>query len=283
MIDYIELNCFIEPYREDIAEIIVAQLSDYDFESFDLQSDYVKAYIPMPKFDLSKVEKDGIINHLKKEYKISFSVQMIESKDWNAEWESNFQPIVLDNLVCIRGSFHEQNDECKHNIVINPKMSFGTGHHSTTALMLKNVHESVNKGDKVLDMGCGTSILGIYASMCGASEVTGIDIDEWAYNNSIENLSLNKISNVHIHLGDAGKLAQFNHFNLILANINRNILLNDMHYYKEHLTENGLLVMSGFYSQDVKLIKEEAEKNGLTFIDQKEDNNWVAIKFALNA
>jgi len=279
MIDYIELNCFLTPFNEDISDIIISELCDIDFESFDTQSEYIKAYITEDKFNMTKIENNEIINNLKKEYDIRFSIQKIENKDWNAEWEANFQPIVIKDIVCIRGSFHPKNENCKYDVVINPKMSFGTGHHSTTALMLEHISETVTKGDNVLDMGCGTSLLGIFASMIGAKEVIGVDIDEWAYNNSLENLELNNISNLKVLLGDADRLKDLKKFNVVLANINRNILLNDMHYYIDHLEAGGNLIMSGFYTQDLKMIRDEAERLGLEYINHKEDNNWVAVKF----
>jgi ribosomal protein L11 methyltransferase len=279
MIDYIELNCFLTPYSEEIADIIVCELCELDFESFDTESEYVKAYIPENKFDNKKIEDSMIINHLKKEYDIKFSIQKIENKDWNAEWEANFQPIVIKDIVCVRGSFHPKNENCKYDVVINPKMSFGTGHHSTTALMLEHISETVKEGSKILDMGCGTSLLGIFASKCGAKEIVGIDIDEWAYNNSLENIELNSITNMKLMLGDAERLKELESFDIIFANINRNILINDMHYYVSHLENGGNLIMSGFYSQDLKLIKEEATRQGLRYIEHKEDNNWVAVKF----
>ena len=279
MVDYIELNCFLTPFNEDISDIIISELCDIDFESFDTQSEYIKAYITEDKFNMSKIENNEIINNLKKEYNIRFSIQKIENKDWNAEWEANFQPIVIKDIVCIRGSFHPKNENCKYDVVINPKMSFGTGHHSTTALMLEHISETISEGNNVLDMGCGTSLLGIFASMIGAKEVIGIDIDEWAYNNSLENLELNNISNLKVLLGDADRLKELDKFNVVLANINRNILLNDMHYYIDHLEAGGNLIMSGFYTQDLKLIRDEAERLGLKYISHKEDNNWVAVKF----
>lgn len=279
MIDYIELNCFITPYKEEIADILVSELCELDFESFDTESEYVKAYIQENKFDMKKIEDSTIINHIKQEYDIKFSVQKIESKDWNAEWEANFQPIVIKDIVCVRGGFHPKNLDCKYDVVINPKMSFGTGHHSTTALMLEHISETVKQGSKVLDMGCGTSLLGIFASICGAKEIVGIDIDEWAYNNSIENLELNSITNMKLMLGDAERLKELDSFDIILANINRNILLNDMHYYISHLETGGFLIMSGFYTQDLKMIREKAESLGLKYLEHKEDNNWVAVKF----
>lgn len=279
MIDYIELNCFLTPFNEEISDIIISELCDIDFESFDTQSEYIKAYIPENKFNMTKIENNEIINNLKKDYDIKFSIQKIENKDWNAEWEANFQPIVIKDIVCIRGSFHPKNDNCKYDVVINPKMSFGTGHHSTTALMLEHISETVKEGNKVLDMGCGTSLLGIFASMIGAKEVTGIDIDEWAYNNSLENLELNNISNLKVLLGDAERLKELETFNVVLANINRNILINDMHYYIDHLEKGGNLIMSGFYTQDLKMIRNKAEELGLEYINHKEDNNWVAVKF----
>lgn len=277
--DYIELSFSINPFNEEIADIIIAELSEIDFESFTTDDEILKAYIQENLFDIEKINESMIINNLKENFDISYSSQKIVSKDWNAEWESNFKPLLIDDKVYIRASFHEKNPECKYDIVIDPKMSFGTGHHSTTSMMVRYILESNIENKNILDMGCGTSLLGIFASLRGANSVTGIDIDEWAYNNSIENIELNKINNLNVYQGDASLLNNFDNFDLILANINRNILLDDMDKYIKVLDTNGELIMSGFYSEDLPLIENRAKELGMKYVSHKTDLNWVAAKF----
>lgn len=277
--DYIELSFKINPFNEEAADIIIAELSDLDYESFTTENDVLNAYIQESLFDIEKINSNIIIKNLKNSFDISFSYNKIEDKDWNAEWESNFNPLLIEDQVYIRASFHEQNPNCKYDIVIDPKMSFGTGHHSTTSLMISYILESDISNKNILDMGCGTSLLGIFASMREANSVTGIDIDEWAYNNSLENIELNNIKNLRVFQGDAGLLTNYDKFDIILANINRNILLNDMDKYIEVLNKNGELIMSGFYSEDLPLIENKAKELGMKYISHKTDLNWVAAKF----
>lgn len=277
--DYIELSFSINPFNEEIADIIIAELSEIDFESFTTDDEILKAYIQEDLFDIEKINESMIINNLKENFDISFSSQKIVSKDWNAEWESNFKPLLIDDKVYIRASFHEKNPACKYDIVIDPKMSFGTGHHSTTSMMVRYILESDIENKNILDMGCGTSLLGIFASIRGAEKVTGIDIDEWAYNNSLENIELNNIKNLNVLQGDAGSLKNMESFDLILANINRNILLNDMDKYVDVLKTKGELIMSGFYTEDLPMIEEKAKELGMKYVSHKTDLNWVGVKF----
>ena len=181
--------------------------------------------------------------------------------------------------MCIRDSPTIENIE--HEIIIDPKMSFGTGHHATTALMLETILDMKTQfpGKKVLDMGCGTGILSIMAAQAGATSLTGIDIDEWAYNNAMENIATNNVKNIRILIGDASLLDGKNQYDIILANINRNILLNDMHAYANVLTPNGYLIMSGFYTEDIPMIREEAERLRLTYKSNKIKDNWTAVVF----
>ena len=277
--DYIELSCTIKPFSEETADIIVAELSDFNYESFTTDNNILNAYIQESLFDIDLVNNNLTLNNLKKNIDISFSFQRIEDKDWNAEWESNFKPLLIEDKVYIRASFHQKNPKCQYNIVIDPKMSFGTGHHSTTSMMVSYILESDIAEKKILDMGCGTSLLGIFASLRGAMSVTGIDIDEWAYNNSLENIELNNINNLKVFQGDAELLNNFGYFDIILANINRNILLDDMDKYIKVLNKNGELIMSGFYSEDLPLIKNKAKELGMKYISHKTNLNWVAVKF----
>ena len=277
--DYIELKCQIQPFSEEIAEILIAELGELDYESFTQSEDAVEAYIQAPLFDMKEVEQLSINQLPNAPFKLSYSNKTIASQDWNALWESNFSPVIISDQVVIRASFHTDTPKVPYDIVIDPKMSFGTGHHSTTSLMVQSILELDLEGKSVLDMGCGTSLLAILASKRNAEKVDAIDIDEWPYTNSLENIKNNKADNVSVFLGDA-TLLEGKQYDVVLANINRNILLNDMKHYVACLPQNGELVMSGFYTEDLKHIKEEAEKNNLEYISHKVDLNWVAVRFS---
>ncbi|GAB7087230.1 50S ribosomal protein L11 methyltransferase [Marinifilum fragile] len=274
--DYIELKCQITPFDEDIADILIAELGEIDFESFTQTDDTVEAFIQAPLFDMQRVEELTV--NLLPNHSISYSHEVIESQDWNAVWESNFQPVIISDQVVIRASFHTDTPKVPYDIVIDPKMSFGTGHHSTTSLMVQTILETEIEGKRVLDMGCGTSLLAILASKRNAVRVDAIDIDEWPYKNSLENIKNNKAKNISVFLGDAA-LLEGKTYDVVLANINRNILVNDMKHYVACLPENGELIMSGFYTEDLPHIQAEAENNGLKYISHKVDKNWVAVKY----
>ncbi len=274
--NYIELQCEITPLSEEIAEILIAELSEIEFESFTQSENTVFAYIQEPLFCCENV-KELTVNMLPN-FQIKYSQKVIESQDWNAVWESNFKPVIIADKVVIRASFHTDTPAVPFDIVIDPKMSFGTGHHSTTSLMVQQILETPVANKNVLDMGCGTSILAILASKIGAQHIDAIDIDEWPYHNSLENIKNNKADNIDVFLGDAS-LLEDKHYDIVFANINRNILLNDMHHYTACLPQNGTLIMSGFYTEDLQMIQNKAESLGLTYINHKVDNNWVAAKF----
>lgn len=276
--DYIELKCQIQPYSEEIAEILIAELGEMEYESFTQGEDTVEAYIQAPLFDLESVKELSLNQIPNAPFSLNFSHKTIESQDWNAVWESNFSPVIISDQVVIRASFHTDTPKVPYDIVIDPKMSFGTGHHSTTSLMVQSILEADLTGKTVLDMGCGTSLLAILASMRNAEKVDAIDIDEWPYKNSLENIKNNKTDNVSVFLGDAA-LLEGKKYDVVLANINRNILLNDMKHYVACLPTNGELIMSGFYSEDLSHIQDEAEKNGLQYCGHKTDLNWVAVRF----
>ncbi len=274
--DYVELQCKITPFSEEIAEILIAELSEIEFESFTQTDDTVFAYIQESLFCFENV-KELTVNMLPA-FQIAYTHKVIESQDWNAVWESNFQPVIIADKVVIRASFHTDTPKVPYDIVIDPKMSFGTGHHSTTSLMVQQILETDITDKKVLDMGCGTSLLAILASKVGAKHIDAIDIDEWPYKNSLENVKNNKAENIDVFLGDA-TLLKNKQYDVILANINRNILLNDMHHYTACLQEKGILIMSGFYTEDLPQIQDKAEELGLSYVNHKVDKNWVAVKF----
>jgi ribosomal protein L11 methyltransferase len=204
-------------------------------------------------------------------------MEVIEQTNWNSEWEKNFNPIQVDNLVSIRAPFHE-NPNLKYDIVIEPKMSFGTGHHETTHMMVQHLLDLDLTNKKVLDMGCGTGILAIFAEMKGANPIDAIDIDNWCYQNSVENVERNNCSNIDVYEGDASLLIN-KKYDVIIANINRNILLNDMQVYMNCLSDNGTLLLSGFYQEDITIIDAEVSKYQFKIDKIIERNNWVALKY----
>lgn len=278
---YTEIKFTIEPYEEPVADALIAELSNIGYDGFSYTDDGFTAYTDKASYNTEAIQNLEILQYFSEIYSIKTTVQEIEDQDWNKVWEENFTPIVVDNRIQVRAGFHEPIPGIEYEIIIEPKMSFGTGHHATTALMLRTILEQASniKGKRVLDMGCGTSILSIMASKVGAREVTGIDIDEWAYNNAMENLQNNHINNITIKIGDASLLAAEKPFDIILANINRNILLNDMEHYNARLQPEGLLIMSGFYEHDLPMIREKAEYLGLEYKSYHEEKQWVAACF----
>jgi ribosomal protein L11 methyltransferase len=266
------------PESESVySEILKAELYEIGYEGFWEEENTIKAYITIDKFDFEKVRSLDI--NTNQGFKIRYCVKPLQNKNWNEEWEKNyFKPIVIGKQCLIRGSFHTDVPETKYQIIIDPKMSFGTGHHETTSLMLEYILELPVQNKLVLDMGCGTGVLGILSSMLGAMEVIGIDNDEWAFKNSCENLSLNRISNMNLILGDVSTLLG-QKFDIILANINRNVLIKDIPAYVELLNKDGILVISGFYTEDIPSLQEIAENSNLKFMDMREKNNWTAVRF----
>lgn len=259
-----------------IADLLAAQLGEVSFESFMATPHGLDAFIQTKNLDLEKVR--NLIIDFAYGAEITFSVENIEDKNWNEEWEKYFfNPIVIDNRCVIHSSFHRDYPKVQYDLTIDPKMAFGTGHHETTSLMVAEILDMDLAGKNVLDMGCGTSVLAILVSMRGATNVTAIDIDNWCVENSIDNIRLNDVSNIEVLQGDASLLPG-RKFDVILANINRNILLADMHIYADCLADGGNLYISGFYTEDIPVLEKEAEKNGLAKVNFKEKNNWAMVK-----
>ncbi|OGS71712.1 MAG: ribosomal protein L11 methyltransferase [Flavobacteria bacterium RIFCSPLOWO2_12_FULL_35_11] len=271
---YISYAFKVNP-KEPATEILIAELGEVGFESFVENEEGVEAFIQ--KTDWNSQVLDDIYVLKSGEFQISYEMREIEQTNWNIEWEKNFNPIQVDGLVSIRAPFHE-NPNLKYDIVIEPKMSFGTGHHETTHMMVQHLLDLDVAGKKVLDMGCGTGILAIFAEMKGAKPIDAIDIDNWCYQNSLENVERNNCKHISVYEGDASLLKD-KKYDVIIANINRNILLYDMHVYASCLDENGVILLSGFYKEDIPVIDTEVSKYGLKLDKQIERNNWVALKY----
>ena len=274
---YIEYNFTISPLQP-ASEILIAQLGEVNFESFVETEKGVKAYVQKEELKEEAVKNIQIL--ASDEFKIDYMVSEIPQVNWNSEWEKNFNPIEVNEECALRAPFHKPFN-VKYEIVIEPKMSFGTGHHETTFMMLQFIFENNLEGKSVMDMGCGTAVLAILAEMKGAVKIDAVDIDEWCFENSIENVERNHCSNISVYQGVALFL-EGKKYDTLIANINRNILLQDMEIYSEAIKENGEMYLSGFYQEDLPLITETCNKYRLTFVENKERNNWVAAKFIKN-
>ena len=280
---YFEFIFRTHPSTETVNDVLAAVLGEVGFESFEECENGLKAYIQQSFCDETTI-KNALTEFPLPDTDINYTFAEAEDKNWNEEWEKNyFQPIVIDNRCVIHSTFHTDVPQAAYDIVINPQMAFGTGHHETTSLIIGELLDSELKEKSLLDMGCGTSILAILARMRGAHPCTAIDIDEWCVRNSIENIELNKMDDIAVSQGDASSLAGKGPFDVVIANINRNILLNDMKHYVACMHSGSELYMSGFYTDDIPVIRAEAEKNGLTFVHHKEKNRWAAVKFIYKA
>jgi len=274
--NFIQVDLIITPYEEYIADVLAAELGEIGFDTFVPTANGLQAFIAEKLFDEKTL--NTIISDFVFETSIEFKAIAIESKNWNEEWEKHyFEPIIIDNECVIHSSFHKNVPKASYDIVIDPKMAFGTGHHETTSLVIGELLSMSVESKKVLDMGCGTSVLAILAAMRGAKELVAIDIDSWCTENSIENIAMNNVAGIEVKQGGA-ELLEGLHFDIILANINRNILLADMEKYANCLTAGGELYMSGFYSEDIPLIEAEANRNGLELQKSKLKNNWAVVK-----
>lgn len=272
--NYIEYVFRINPPQPG-SELLVAELGYAGFESFVEFEEGVKAYIQKKEWHPHILDDIYVLSS--KEFEIDYNFSEIEQINWNTEWEKNFDPIEIDGKCTVRAPFHPSKN-FEYDIVIEPKMSFGTGHHETTHMMLQFILENSFKRKEVLDMGCGTAVLAILAEMRGALRIDAIDIDEWCFENSMENVQRNNCKHISVFLGDASLLAG-KEYDVIIANINRNILLNDMESYRNCLRKGGEIYLSGFYVEDLPIIREHCNKLGLDFVESKERNKWVAAKF----
>ncbi|UGU15516.1 50S ribosomal protein L11 methyltransferase [Sinomicrobium kalidii] len=271
---YIACHFKVEPSQPG-TEILIAELGDIGFESFVENEEGVTAYIQKSEWTPSCLDDLFILKN--EEFSITYDLEEIEQVNWNEEWEKNFRPIEVDGTCTVRAPFHPDPDT-KYDIIIEPKMSFGTGHHETTHMMIQHLLKLDLAGKKVLDMGCGTGVLAILAEKLRASAVDAIDIDNWCYQNSLENVDRNRCKNISVYEGDAG-LLEGKHYDAIIANINRNILLEDIPGYAACLRTDGILLLSGFYRDDIPVIDELCVKFSLNSVEKFEKNHWVAVKY----
>ena len=279
MNDYTKVSFKVTPNEEYATDILASMLAEVGFESFVPTEEGVEAYVPQALYDADAISSvvetfplDG--------FGITYDSEFIEGEDWNAEWEKNyFQPIVLGEDCVIHSTFHKDIPKARYDILIDPKMAFGTGYHQTTCHMLRAILASDMTGKSVLDMGCGTALLAILARKHGATDVVAIDIDEFAYENAKENIVLNGTPDIEVRLGGAEAIKEDDCFDFVIANINRNILLMDMVNYTRCMHPGSQIFISGFYTDDMEILKEEATKHGLRFIDYAEDNRWAMMRF----
>lgn len=273
--NYLEFHFTIDPVQP-ASEILIAELGYLGFESFVENDDGITAYIPEEEYEEDLLANVHILQE--EDFKISYETKEIERVNWNEEWEKNFTPILVDEICSVRAPFHEKPDT-QFDIVIEPKMSFGTGHHATTHMMIQHILKNDWEGKSVLDMGSGTGVLAILTAMKGAKSIDAIDIDNWCYLNTLENISRNDCEHINVEEGGA-ELLEGRKYDMILANINLNILLRDLPVYEKCLTPDGSIFLSGFYQADLPAIKKACKKLGLYFVENFEKNDWVAAKFS---
>lgn len=271
---YIEYNFEVNPLQP-ASDILIAELGEAGFESFVENNKGVLAYIQKNDWIEGILESVEILGN--ENFNIAFQLKEIEQENWNATWEENFNPIQVGNQCVVRAPFHEK-PSVEFDIIIEPKMSFGTGHHETTHMMLQHILDHDFAEKSVLDMGSGTGVLAILAAMKGAKNIDAIDIDNWCYLNAKENVSRNDCEHINVYEGDSGLLTN-QKYDVIIANINRNILITDVPKYVKCLKANGVLFLSGFYTEDIPMITAKCAEGSLKFEKNLEKNNWVAVKY----
>lgn len=275
--DYNKVTINIAPFAEWLRDVLASQLGEIGFDSFVETETGLEAFIPALNFNAKNL--NFVLQAFREDFTFSVEAEIIKSQNWNEVWEKNyFKPLVISDKCVIRAPFHTDYPQAKYEIVIEPNMAFGTGNHETTSMMIETILDKNLSEKSVLDMGCGTGILGILASMKEAKQITAIDIDEWSFNGTNENAKLNNIKNIVVKLGDANLLGN-EKYDLIFANIHKNVLLNDMPAYFENLKSAGTIIMSGFYTEDIPDIKSKAKSLGLKDAGFKTKNNWVAHAF----
>lgn len=273
---YLELS-YALPVDEDLSEIFIARLYELGFDSFSQEDTILKAYVHEKDFDAESLK--SILNEPEFSEVRLLTHESLAEQNWNALWESNYQAVIINNKCRIRAPFHAADPAFEFDLLIEPKMSFGTAHHETTSQMLAMMLTLEFKNKSTLDMGSGTAVLAILARKKGAYPVVAVDNDEWAFNNALDNIKLNDTNDIKVVLGDAKDIGN-QMFDIVIANINRNILLQDMPFYTAALAPNGLLMMSGFYEADLPLIQAKARELDMIYVRHTSVNQWVAVLFS---
>ena len=277
MNDYYKVKFTLAPCLAYECDILAALLADVGFESFEQTEDGVDAFVKKELWDKDPVS--DVIKSYDFEAKIDFSEELVVGQDWNEEWEKHyFNPIVFEDKCVIHSSFHKDFPRLQYDIVIDPKMAFGTGHHETTSLMIKRILDAEMTGKSVLDMGTGTGVLAILSAMVGATHVVGVEIDPPAYENAVANAQLNGHPEIDLRLGGAETVTESNSFDFVLANINRNIITADIDRYASALKVGGEMMLSGFYVDDVPVVEAAANKCGLERVSVIEKNRWANLQ-----
>ena len=268
--DYIEVS--VPNADKEVMDILVAELAAIGFDGFENDDTFLKAYIGSEQFE------EEALNDVLTSYNVTAQIHTIQQQNWNAEWESNFEPVSVEGFCTIRADFHEPDSSVEHDIIITPKMSFGTGHHATTQLMILQMKDMDFAGKAVLDFGTGTGVLAILAKRLGAARTEAIDTDEWSYGNTIENIERNGVAGIDVKKGSLEVVAGAK-YDIILANINRHILLQYMHEMQEMLKDGGMVLMSGILDEDRSIIVQQAEMSGLKEANQMIQENWISVLF----
>lgn len=272
--EYIELKITAP---QEYVDILVAELADMHYEGFVETEEGMDAYVPVNHFDETALTQLG--NKYQELFEMNYTSQTLEKQNWNETWEKNYDPVIVGDQCIVRATFHETQQSYPYEIIINPKMSFGTGHHATTTMMIAHQLEMDFANKTVLDMGCGTGILAIMAEKLQATTIDAVDIDDWSVENTIENIALNQCKKITVQKGTVETATLAKLYDIILANINRNVLINDLPFYHQHLTNNGFLVVSGFYNVDAELMETTARKYNLDVISHKTQEDWYSIIF----
>lgn len=278
--DYIELKCSITVNNDEARNILIAELGELGYESFQDSDEGVNAYIPEDQFIEGNYKEIYCVTE-KIFGEITFTYSLFKDKNWNEYWEKNFQPVTVNDKILIKAPFHDVKDIYEYEIVLEPKMSFGTGHHATTWLMLSVMYDIYFNKKSVLDIGCGTGILSIFADLKNAGQVVGFDNNDWAYNNALENIALNNCRNVKILLGEISGLKIESDFDIILANINRNVILEEMDKYLSRLKKGGSILFSGILTENYNEINNSAIRNNLQLKMIKDKDNWLVLHYIL--
>lgn len=282
MNDYVEARFDVSPCDETSTDLLAALLCEKGYESFVPDETGLTAYVKQELFDADAFKE--VVNDFPMEAVIDVKWSTVEGRDWNAEWEKNyFQPIVVDDLCVIHSSFHKDIPSMPYDIVIDPKMAFGTGHHQTTSLIIRRLLQLPIEGKRVIDMGTGTGILAILAAMRGAAKVDAIEIDAFAHVNAVENVKINNHPEINVILGDASALESLDNADIFIANINRNIITGDLKSYASRLNHGGIMLLSGFYENDIPVIMEEAVKYGLKEVTHTTCDNWACLQLTTEA